>query len=76
MMKILFVLIVITKKINRKDYKMIYDTLITIIFIVLLIVVLKNFINIICFTKNDNFDKNYKATRIDANRYSVNKWLN
>ena len=54
---------------------MFYDIAITIIFIVLLIVVLKNFINIICFTKNDNFDKNYKATRIDANRYSVDKWL-
>ena len=54
---------------------MIYDIAITIIFIVLLIVVLKNFINIICFTKKDNFDKNYKATRIDANRYSVDKWL-
>ena len=76
MMKILFVLIVITKKINRKDYKMIYDVSITIIFIVLLIVVLKNFIKIICFTKKDNFDKKYKATRIDANRYSVNKCLN
>ena len=54
---------------------MIYDISITIIFIVLLIVVLKNFIKIICFTKNDNFDKNYKATRIGANSYSVNKWL-
>ena len=55
---------------------MIYSITITIIFIILLIIVLRHFINIICFTKNDNFDKNYKATRIDANRYSVNKWLN
>ncbi len=54
---------------------MIYDTLITITFLILLIIVLKNFIKIICFTKNDNFDKNYKATRIDANKYSVDKWL-
>jgi len=54
---------------------MIYNVLITIIFIVLLMIVLKNFIKIICFTKNDNFDKNYRATRIDANRYSVDKWL-
>ena len=54
---------------------MIYDTLITITFMILLIIVLKNFIKIICFTKNDNFDKNYKATRIDANKYSVDKWL-
>jgi hypothetical protein len=54
---------------------MIYDTLITITFIILLIIVLKNFIKIIYFTKNDNFDKNYKATRIDANKYSVDKWL-
>ena len=21
------------------------------------------------------FDKNYRATRIDSNRYSINKWL-
>lgn len=54
---------------------MIYDTLITITFVILLIIVLKNFIKIICFTKNDNFDKNYKATRTDANKYSVDKWL-
>jgi hypothetical protein len=47
---------------------------ITIIFIVLLIVVLKNFIKIIWFTKNNNFDKNYKATRVDANKYSIDKW--
>ena len=54
---------------------MIYSIAITIIFIVLLIVVLKNFIKIICFTKTDNFDKNYKATRLDANKYSINKWF-
>ena len=54
---------------------MIYGVSITIIFIVLLIVVLKNFIKIICFTKTDNFDKNYKATRLDANKYSINKWF-
>ena len=54
---------------------MIYNIAITIIFIILLIIVFKNFIKFICFTKNDNFDKNYKATRIDANRYSVDKWL-
>jgi hypothetical protein len=48
---------------------------ITIIFIVLLIVVLKNFIKIIWFTKNNNFDKNYKATRVDANKYSIDKWV-
>ena len=54
---------------------MIYEVSITIIFIVSLITVLKNFIKIICFTKTDNFDKNYKATRLDANKYSINKWL-
>ncbi len=54
---------------------MIYDILITTTFIILLIIVLINFIKIICFTKNNNFDKNYKATRIDANKYSVDKWL-
>ena len=54
---------------------MIYNVSITIIFIVLLIIVLKEFIKIICFTKNNNFDKNYRATRIDANKYSVDKWL-
>jgi len=53
---------------------MIYNVSITIIFIILLMIVLTNFIKIIYFTKNDNFDKNYKATRIDANKYSVNKW--
>ncbi len=53
---------------------MIYDVSITIIFIVMLMIVLKNFINIICFTKTNNFDKNYKATRIDANKYSIDKW--
>jgi hypothetical protein len=54
---------------------MIYDVSITIIFIILLTLVLKKFIKIICFTKTNNFDKNYRATRIDANRYSVDKWL-
>jgi hypothetical protein len=54
---------------------MIYDISITFIFIVLLIVVLKNFIKIIYFTKNNNFDKNYKATRINANKYSIDKWV-
>lgn len=54
---------------------MIYDISITIIFIIMLIIVLKNFIKIIWFTKNNNFDKNYRATRIDANKYSVDKWL-
>jgi hypothetical protein len=54
---------------------MIYNISITIIFIVLLIAVLKNFIKIIYFTKNSNFDKNYKATRIDANKYSIDKWV-
>jgi hypothetical protein len=54
---------------------MIYDIFITFIFIVLLIVVLKNFIKIIYFTKNNNFDKNYKATRINANKYSIDKWV-
>ena len=54
---------------------MIYEISITIIFIVLLIIVFKEFIKIICFAKINNFDKNYKATRIGANNYSVNKWL-
>jgi len=54
---------------------MIYNISIITIFIILLIVVLKNFIKIIYFTKNDNFDKNYKATRINANNYSVDKWV-
>jgi hypothetical protein len=54
---------------------MIYNLCITAVFIVLLIVVLKNFIKVICFAKNDNFDKNYKATRINANNYSVDKWV-
>ena len=54
---------------------MIYDICITTVFIILLIVVLKNFIKIIYFTKNNNFDKNYKATRINANKYSVDKWV-
>jgi len=53
---------------------MIYEVSITIIFIILLMIVLKEFIKIICFTKINNFDKNYKATRIDANKYSIDKW--
>jgi hypothetical protein len=39
------------------------------------IIVFKEFIKIIYFTKKDNFDKNYKATRLDANKYSIDKWL-
>jgi len=54
---------------------MIYNVFITSVFIILLIVVLKNFIKIIYFTKNNNFDKSYKATRINANKYSVDKWV-
>ena len=54
---------------------MIYNVCITIISIILLIIVLKDFIKIIYFTKNSNFDKNYKATRINANKYSVDKWV-
>jgi hypothetical protein len=54
---------------------MMYEVSITIIFIFLLIIVLKNFIKIACFTKTNNFDKNYKATRLDANKYSINKWF-
>jgi len=54
---------------------MIYEVSITIIFIILLMVVFKEFIKIICFTKINNFDKNYKATRINANKYSIDKWL-
>jgi len=54
---------------------MIYNISITTIFIILLIVILKNFIKIIYFTKNNNFDKNYKATRINANKYGVDKWV-
>jgi hypothetical protein len=54
---------------------MIYKVSITLIFIVLLIIVFKEFIKIICFTKINNFNKNYRATRIDANKYSIDKWL-
>ena len=53
---------------------MIYNISITTIFIILLIVVLKNFIEVIYFTKNNNFDKKYNATRVNANKYSVDKW--
>ena len=55
---------------------MIYDISITIISIMLLMIALRGFIKIICFTKNDNFDKNYRATRLDANKYSIDKWEN
>ena len=54
---------------------MIYNVCITTIFIILLILVLKNFIKVIYFTKNNNFDKNYKATRVNANKYSIDKWV-
>ena len=54
---------------------MIYNICITTIFIILLIVALKNFIKIIYFTKNNNFDKNYKETRVNANKYSIDKWV-
>lgn len=54
---------------------MIYNISMTIISIILLIIVLKDFIKIIYFTKKNNFDKNYKATRINANKYSVDKWV-
>jgi len=54
---------------------MIYEISITIIFIILLMIVFKEFIKIICFTKINNFDKNYRATRIDANKCSIDKWL-
>jgi hypothetical protein len=53
---------------------MIYDISITIIFIILLIIVLREFIRVIRFNKTNNFDKNYKATRTNANKYSVDKW--
>jgi hypothetical protein len=39
-----------------------------------LIITLKKFIKIICFNKTNNFDKKYKATRTNANKYSVDKW--
>ena len=55
---------------------MIYDISITIISIIMLMIVLKNFIKISCFNKTNNFDKRYKATRINANKYSVDKWTN
>jgi len=53
---------------------MIYTICIATIFIILLIVVLNEFIKVIRFNKQNNFDKNYKATRINANKYSVDKW--
>ena len=54
---------------------MIYNISMTIISIILLIIVLKDFIKIMRFNKQNNFDKNYKATRINANKYSVDKWV-
>ena len=53
---------------------MAYDISITIISIVLLMIALRGFIKISCFNKTNNFDKRYKATRINANKYSVDKW--
>jgi hypothetical protein len=38
-----------------------------------LIITLKNFIKIISFNKTNNFDKKYRATRTNANKYSVDK---
>jgi len=53
---------------------MIYNISITIISVIFLIIVLKKFIKIIRFNKTNNFDKKYKATRSNANKYSVDKW--
>ena len=53
---------------------MIYNISITIIAVIFLIIVLKEFIKIIRFNKTNNFDKKYKATRINANKYSIDKW--
>lgn len=53
---------------------MIYNISITIISVIFLIIVLKEFIRVIRFNKTNNFDKNYKATRSNANKYSVDKW--
>jgi hypothetical protein len=53
---------------------MTYNISITIIAVIFLIIVLREFIKIINFNKTNNFDKNYKATRINANKYSVDKW--
>ena len=53
---------------------MTYDISITIIAVIFLIIVLRKFIRVIRFNKTNNFDKKYKATRINANRYSIDKW--
>jgi hypothetical protein len=55
---------------------MAYDISITIISMILLMIALRGFIKISCFNKTNNFDKQYKATRINANKYSVDKWQN
>jgi hypothetical protein len=55
---------------------MAYDISITIISLILLMIALRGFIKISCFNKANNFDKRYKATRINANKYSVDKWTN
>jgi len=55
-------------------FKMAYNVSITIVAVIFLIIVLKEFIKIIRFNKTNNFDKNYKATRTNANKYSVDKW--
>jgi len=55
---------------------MTYTISITIIAVIFLIIVLREFIRVIRFNKTNNFDKNYKATRINANKYSVDKWQN
>jgi len=54
---------------------MTYNISITIIAVIFLIIVLREFIKIINFNKTNNFDKKYKATRINANKYSVDKWV-
>jgi len=54
---------------------MTYNISITIISVIFLIIVLKEFIRVIRFNKTNNFDKNYKATRINANKYSIDKWV-
>ena len=53
---------------------MTYNISITIIAVIFLIIVLREFIKVISFNKTNNFDKKYRATRIDANKYSIDKW--
>ena len=53
---------------------MTYNISIIIIAVIFLIIVLREFIRVIRFNKTNNFDKKYKATRINANKYSVDKW--